>query len=419
MAKEFDPFDVDTIKKYAWHLKVMGAYVQAPVPRIIGLSPYEVLISNDASALYPTSMIYSNIGFDTIRHRFYDGGIIKPFLNLLIQTFEMKKNNPGVIEQAYNGFKNALDQALKDYFTRRTVQNKKEVRLFTTEFYPYLFRKLISYDGDLQDIFKPINDQTYYLLKSYLYPLLETITWLSPQNRGYNQTAVEYVFFYEDFIKKPQNIYVFKNINSTKTTFEILEFNDGIKLFEKFIINPYGVLFDRHQDNLSFDTKLLKASLDKRRVIKNQMLVLEALNAQWSKIENILIEYFEQGEEYLNEEIANKILDIIQDTESREKRIKSLTTIRFNFKEKKMNLKDFVSLRISQLNINQLGIKVVLNSLYGIYGLVTWQFASPLIGNSITNAGKIYGTKLFQAVTVDYLTTKAENDNRRIADKNK
>jgi DNA polymerase elongation subunit (family B) len=71
-----------------------------------------------------------------------------------------------------------------------------------------------------------------------------------------------------------------------------------------------------------------------------------------------------------------------------------------------MEPKEFARLRASQLNIVQLGIKVAANSAYGIFGLITWPFASPLIGNAITNAGKIYGIKLFQAVTVDILEQK-------------
>jgi hypothetical protein len=265
----------------------------------------------------------------------------------------------------------------------------------------HLLRKILEYPGSLEDIFKPINDKTYILLKSYFFPFIEMISWISPQNRGYNKTIVEYIFFHEDFMKKPRKFYVFKNINSTKSTFEIISFDDGIKLFQNYIINPYGTLFDKHDDNLSFDVELLIEALGKRRVIKNQMLVLGAIQAQWSKVEGVLERYFSQNNLTIDEKTANKILDLIHDKENRDKRLSSLTSIEFNI-PKNMNLKDYIRLRISQLNVIQLGIKVTANSLYGIYGLITWIYANPLIGNSITNAGKIFGTKLFQSVSVNY-----------------
>ena len=130
------------------------------------------------------------------------------------------------------------------------------------------------------------------------------------------------------------------------------------------------------------------------------MLVLEALSAQLSKIPKEKRIYFLN----LDHDKANELLDLIEDPiEIREKRIESLLQV--DFKGLNPNhLKDFLTLRASQLNIVQKGIKVAANSAYGIFGLITWPFASPLIGNSITSAGKIYGIKLFQAVSVDVLS---------------
>ena len=113
--------------------------------------------------------------------------------------------------------------------------------------------------------------------------------------------------------------------------------------------------------------------------------------------------YTLSGDCLLTESQAEDILTDINDSENRAKRIKALTGVEFKFKETGIPIQKFIKLRISQLNIVQLGIKVAANSAYGIFGLITWPFASPLIGNAITNAGKIYGIKLFQAVTVDTL----------------
>jgi hypothetical protein len=264
------------------------------------------------------------------------------------------------------------------------------------------------YKGDLQNIYKPVDDETYYLLKSCLFPLLETITWLSPQNRGYNQLIVDYVFFHDDFISKPKPFYIIKEINSVKSEFQKIEFQEGIEHFKKRILNPYGILFDKHEDNLAFDVELLIESLKKRRIIKNQMLVLEAISARFSQLSEEHQKYFLD----LDYQKADKILEAIKDPKDiREKRIQSLLEISFEDVTDISELKAFIDLRSSQLNIIQLGIKVAANSAYGIYGLITWPFASPLIGNSITSAGKIYGIKLFQAVSVEVLSKiKEENE---------
>lgn len=399
---------MDNIKLYGWHLKVLGAYVQQPVPSIVGLDKNTLISSNDAAALYPTGIIFSNIGFDTIRHRVYDPFIIKNIIGLIEKVFEIKESDPTAINSAIFGFENALDQVLKEYFKTKSVQNKKDAREFTLAFYPKLLSKILRYEGKLEDIFEPKDDKTYYLLRSCLYPLLEAITWLSPQNRGYNQMMVEYVFFNDTFLQKPRDIYIFEEVNSTKLKFKKLTFEEGLTLFKKYIVNPYGILFDKHEDNLAYDVGLLIEALAKRRIIKNQMLVLEAITEHWDKLSKESLEdiYSLDAGEHLTKSSADRILTDIQDGEPREKRIKALTDVEWFFKDLKMEPKQFAVLRTSQLNIVQLGIKVAANSAYGIFGLITWPFASPLIGNAITNAGKIYGIKLFQAVTVNILGEK-------------
>jgi len=411
MADEIT-LDLDSIRAYAPHLKVMGAYVQQPIPAIVGLDQNTIIASNDAAALYPTSIIYSNIGFDTIRHRVYDTFVIKNIIGLIENVFKTKVSNPTSVSSALFGFRNALDQILKEYFKHKTVQNKKDTRDLILNYYPKLLEKILNYDGKLKDIFEPKDDKTYYLLRSCLYPILEAITWLNPNNKGYNQLCVNYVFFNDEYRKKQQDIYVFMNVNSTKMKFKKLAFNDGLTLFENYIVNPYGILFDRHQDNLAYDVELLIEALAKRRIYKNQMLVLNSLIKHWDKLslESINYIYSLDNGDMISKEMSDKILTEINDSENREKRIDALTGIEWNFKLLKIEAKAYAKLRASQLNIVQLGIKVAANSAYGIFGLITWQFASPLIGNAITNAGKIYGIKLFQAVTVNILEKKEKNE---------
>jgi len=401
-VEEMELLSLDSIKKYAWHLKTMGAYVQEPTPAIVGLDEYTVIASNDAASMYPISGIHQNLGYDTLRDRLYDARIVKKLIDLIQKVFDHRDANSSILDSALFGFQNALSQLLADYFKRKTVPNKKDAKDFTLLYYPILLKRILTYPGKLQDIFEPKTDQHYYLLKSCLYPLLETITWLSPQNKGYNQTIVDYVFFNNIFKEKHTVFYIFREINTTKTQFKILNYSEIIEIFNSRILNPYGTLYNRHRDKLSFDVEILKKSLAQRRVVKNQMLVLYAVLAQIEHLPKDLQEYFYTPENgyYLSEKQANKILETIHDMEDREKRIFSLTGIEFKIDDV---LEDFLSTRASQLKILQLGIKVSMNSGYGIFAMITWLYANPLIGNSFTNAGKIYGVKLFQAISVNIL----------------
>jgi DNA polymerase elongation subunit (family B) len=392
----------DAIKKFAWHLKTMGAYVQEPVPSIVGLDENTVIASNDAAALYPTTGIYQNLGYDTLRDRIYDAAIVKKMIGLLEHVFKTRDTDPSAIDSAIFGFKNALSQVMLDYFKRKSVQNKKDAKDFTLEYYPLLLSRLLKYPGKLTDIFTPKTDQQYYLLQSCLYPLLETITWLSPQNKGYNQTVVDYVFFNDIFDNKYKTFYIMREINSTKTNFQVLNLNEIKEVFKTRILNPYGTLYNLHRDKLSYDVEILQDSLNQRRVVKNQMLVLYAVLEHYEKLPEKIKEYFYSPEngDRLSDRQAYEILDAIQDAENRDKRVQALTGVELNFEEL---AEAFLSLRADQLKILQLGIKVSMNSSYGIFAMITWLYASPLIGNSFTSAGKIYGIKLFQAVSVNIL----------------
>lgn len=410
--------DTDTIKAHAPHLKVQGAYVQQPVPAIYGLEKDIIIGSNDADALYPISIMHQNIGYDTLHSRIYDTPMIKQVLYLMETVFEQRASDPNIIQSAIDGFTSALFQTTREYFSRKTVQKKKEVQEFIIKYYPELLRRILTFDGELHEIFEPKTDEGYILLQSCLFPILETVVWLSPQNRGYNQTIIQYVFFNDEFMKAPKSTYAFININSTRTQFKKLSPEETISLFKTKILNPYGVLFDKHDDNLGFDVTLIKQGLDDRRQVKNRALVLGALLASWDKIPEEMYDYFMHPENgfFLSENQADKLLTTIEDTQDRKKRIESLTTIEFQIEQKDKLKEDsilmFIALRESQFNSMQLGVKVTLNSLYGIYGLITWQYSSPIIGNSITTAGKIYGIKLFQEVTtkiIEELSQKINN----------
>ena len=399
-----DLLSQENIKKFAWHLKTLGAYVQSTDGQIVGLEDNIVISSNDAAALYPTVGIFNNLGYDTLRDRIYDTTIVQQIIGLIEKVYTARDNNPQLVDSAVFGFRNALSGMLVDYFKRKHVPNKKDATEFTLAYYPILLERLLRYPGILEDIFEPKTDQQYFLLKSCLYPLLETISWLSPQNKGYSQLILDFIFFNDEFDDKYSIFYYIEEINSTKSRFRKTDVSGIRTLFKTRVLNSYGVLYDLHSTKLSYDVEILKDSLSTRRIVKNQMLVLEAVAAQYPNLsEDIQIYFYNpENDKYLSNEQANDILDAIKDDQPREFRLKSLTEIEFTLDQDRKAM-PFIKLRIAQLNVLQLGIKVSMNSGYGIFAMPTWLYASPLIGNSFTNAGKIYGTKLFQAISINIL----------------
>ena len=52
------------------------------------------------------------------------------------------------------------------------------------------------------------------------------------------------------------------------------------------------------------------------------------------------------------------------------------------------------------------GEKTSLNTGYGLYAMVNWDWSNSLISNSITNGGKIMGLKLFQQISANILKSE-------------
>lgn len=398
------------VKKNACQLKVMGAFVQDPNPGVYGLDDREIIMSNDASALYPTIEVLLNIGYETLYGRIYDVGIIDNLIKLF-KAMEVNKDKGNmVLTQAKNAFLNALQLLLKNYTSRKSVGNKKEFTEVNTKLSLNYFESIGRYllkGGKLDNLFKPTTDQEYFLLKSKFYPLLEIINWLSEKNKGYSQLLVDYIYHSDMFYKKyaGKDIYLFTNINSTKTNFIKLNIENIDDYLLKYVLSPYGVLFYKHEEKLAYTVQENMAGLNRRRKVKNAMLCIEGIIDGFNNLTDKEINIFlnKKGNFILSEEELKDIFTIIdqKDPKSIPWRIKSLKEFEFEktYKDKE-SLLSFLKLRVQQLNSVQLGIKTSLNSGFGITGLITYQWSNPLLGNSITNGGKIYGIKTFQQVAV-------------------
>lgn len=406
-------YKLKDIKSLAFHLKTMGAYVQAPNPNVVGLGNYQVVGSQDAKSLYPTIMSLLNIGYDTLQGRLYEEDIVSNLIDQLINARNIIKDKPEMVQSISQSFKASLGTSVKKYMKLNDVDNKKNVLEFSTTFYGECFRKLLIYEGDTNNIFTPINDTSYYLLKSCLYPILETYQWISPKNKGYSTTIIDHVFYNPSFEDKYKHkkFYILDKINSSKTQLKILSYNEFIStIANKYILNPYGTYFDKHDDNKSFEVDLIFGGMDDRGFVKNQFLILDAIIENWGKLSQVQQAAFVLDDEHIDEKIAEEVIKLVgsSDPRKQEWELKNLKSIVFNTILNEEKLAKALSLLSSQKVSKSNSIKVTLNSGYGIYGMATWNYGNNLIANSITSGGKIYGIKLFQQIAVNRLTLENE-----------
>jgi len=420
------------VKKYGAWLKVQGAYVQQPDPSVVGLEKDIVVASFDASALYPTIEILFNIGYETLKHRVYDTGIHDNFINL-IYTISKNKGKLDIVKpQATKAFEIALDNLIKNYTSRKSVGNKTEFTDVNKLMLMRSFEKIIDYlldpnpNNTVENLFSPKTDQEYFLLRSNFYLLMESIYWLSERNKGYCEFVVDWGYLPNQFHQKYQDkkIYIFTDIHSTKLNFKILSLDEIIPYFEKYVINPYGVLFTKHEEYLSFNASENIKGLSRRRQVKNAMLALRGLYEAKNRLpENHLKLFLNKIKESkkdakdsfgLNEQELFDIFMIVDKNHESSAKKKTSSLKDFEFLNTFIDdistmsddqiLEDFfdwINLRVQQLDNVQQGIKVSLNSGYGILGLISYQYSSPLAGNSITTGGKIVGIKTFQQIAVN------------------
>jgi len=401
------------VKEAASHLRTLGAYVQKPTPAIVGLDDYSIVGSQDAKSLYPTIVVLLNIGYDTFRGRIYEDKIIGRFFNYLARMKKAYKSEPDLLEEAIVNIKTMFFRLAQDYLDRgETVKiSGKKFKEFTRDYYTNLFAQLAKSKYSLSEISKPINDETYYLLKSVLYPLLEAINWLSELNKGYSEVSVDYVFHNEKFDDKYENnhFYVIHNINSTKSQLMKLS-KDELKnsVMKNFLITPYGTYFEKHDRLTSFECPLILSGMDDRSYVKNQMLIEAAIVENWNKLSQRQQAAFMIRDKTINKEIAKEVIEIVGDSDPKmkEKQLKVLSEIVFDNIVEYDELHNKLSISVQQKNSKSNSIKVTLNSGYGLNGLLTWSYGNNLIANSITTGGKIYGIKLFQQIASNTLARK-------------
>lgn len=390
----------DIVRQFTFGVKVRGAYVQQPErARLVGIKEDVSIFSVDAKALYPSVMIFNNISEETLRGRVYDSVIVSKALDILKKAIEADENTRKQIKSV---FKDALFQQFHMYVQREKPQKMKETLEINSVYYSNLFNTIVDSGYSFKNICEPIDDRSYYLLKSYLHPLLEALTWTSPYNRGYNNTITSYVFFPERFESKIKNAWILQDIYSTKSKLVFVNQQELIeKFFSKYILNPFGTLFETHKNKLANDVKFLKYALENRDAVKGEMIVLSQLyeeiisdNLYAKQLLDLLYnrEYDKIDDELIEKSNLKSIMEAKKIDD-----IRRLSLVPRGSPEEALILSNFFR------NLKQSAAKVFANTSFGIKGLLTFPFAAPVLGNSITTGGKIYGIKVAQYMTADVL----------------
>jgi hypothetical protein len=401
-----DKFSTQDIRRFSFGIRVRGAYVQQPEKsQLVGIEDDIALFSIDASSLYPNIMILNNISEETLQARVYDWNIVNKLLDLMQQL----KTNPISREEVKEIIYPALHSQFEAFVKREKPAKQKEVLKFNSNYYTELFCKMIDSSYTFEQICKPIDDESYFLLKSCLHPLLEAISWTSIFNLKYNNTVVDYVFYPDKFERMYSNktIYIMDNIYSSKTQLLALTKEELVdRYFKKYLLNPHGVLFNKHKDKLARDIAFLKDTLDSRSIIKNIMIVFSQLQENINHGNEAALELAEKLSTGKIDEITPDLVersDLLRVMS--EKKIKDVSQLAF---DSIGDIKQSLNFVIFTNNLKQLAAKVFANSGFGIKGLSSFPFSSPLLGNAITTAGKIYGIKVCQAAAAQTIVQEGK-----------
>jgi len=398
-------YKTSEVKDMAAHLRTLGAYVQQPNPKIVGLDKFQAMGSQDAKSLYPTIVVLLNIGYDTFRGRIYEMKNIGKIYNFIKKAKSFKKPDK---HAAISNIRTALYNAAKEYAARESVSVSAEsFKNFTRDYYGDMFRKLIESKYTMEEITHPTKEEHYYLLKSILFPLLEAVNWLSIYNRGYSKVCTEWVFNNQNFEEqyKDEKFLVLHNINSTKSLFDEVDCNGLKEYFKDYLITPYGTYFEKHDIKTSFECPLILNGMNDRAYVKNQMLVEGVIVGGWDKLTQEQQAKLLIDGTVLSDEETREIIDVVGDPDDKKRdwQFSVLKEIVFNTLVEHHELKDKLEVEVAQKNSKSNSIKVTLNSGYGLNGLLSWAYGNNLIANSITNGGKIYGIKLFQQIASNKL----------------
>lgn len=221
--------------------KFPGAFVNQPVPNII--NDGSLIIDLDATALYPSMILQSNISFDSYRAR-----IIPPVCHTTLKLLEAVL---GTGQQYPPELISSINKMAVDYVQREDTSQKEQTA--STIFYTMLalFDMLYRANLPLSRIFNPTNTKESILLKTVLVPLLDIMNTVHPNSEKHNTFAYDYLMLENhDLIAKYPDAFVLYNPNESNAYIQKLPTGQVIEEIKKNIITLSGTLFAKHNEKI-------------------------------------------------------------------------------------------------------------------------------------------------------------------------
>jgi len=309
--------------------KFDGAYVTDSRPRII--KGDKLVLDLDATSLYPSMMLQSNISFDSYVARiiptttykmlaFLESAVGKQQLpqSLLINLFEL------IVNFVNDNDISPKQKNIRDYYF--------SVSLMLT--------KIFESKVPMENIYNPRNDHERVLLQQYLIPVLDIMNTIHPEREAYNNFVYDHLFGGD--LSKYSKVYIFKNAASSKSSISILNTEDALKYLSNYSVTVAGVCFYTHEDKVGLFTEMLQ----------NMGNLRKQYRAEAKK--------YEKG------------------------------TDEFHL-----------------YNTRQKSIKVLMNSVYGVFGLSSYRYSNHWLAHAITTQGRTT-IKIAQYLTEKYLKQSEE-----------
>lgn len=228
--------------------KFDGAYVKEPKAQII----HGTIIDMDATSLYPSKILESNIGFDTYKAR-----IINPNIYKFLQTIEQYIGIQEIPQVIFSNILILIESYIDKNKKKITNQAKFKQQVYFTLM--FLFQYLIDSNIPLKNIYEPKTDEQHYLLLFYLIPLLDIINLLHPQKESFNPFIYDHIFKDDDNLKtKYPIVYLLNNAGGCSPSIIKLTADETIQFLSKYSFTICGTCFIKHDEKIGLYSDMLK-----------------------------------------------------------------------------------------------------------------------------------------------------------------
>lgn len=241
--------------------KFPGAWVKDPDSKII--NDGSIIIDLDATALYPSMILQSNISFDS-----YQARIIPP---ACYKTLSILETHLGRGSFPLAQLSTALATMIFSYVDREQESSKEELSTNIYYILLYLFNRLeltkIKYDNLLQ----PTNTKESIALKTILVPILDIMNTIHPDSEKYNNFAYDKVFLpYPDLKIKYPHIYILHHPNEANSYIKKYPLDEGISFIQTKAMSFAGTLFSKHDEKMGLFADFLQRMKNMRNTYKNK-----------------------------------------------------------------------------------------------------------------------------------------------------